>query len=78
MYSKEKIITLAISVNILIYLISIFVRICFSYYKIPNSISICAGLDYEFDDSEDRPRGPWVWALILFIFNFSGFVSDIL
>ena len=79
MYSKEKIIAFAISVNILIYLISIFVRICFSYYKIPNSISVCAGLDYEFDDVEHNfYRGPWVWALILFIFNFSGFVADIL
>ena len=77
MFKKWCIILWTSLATALIYILSVIIRVSFSYYRIPNSIDICAGFDYSSPYASSSAPGTWIWGSYLFTINFSGFLFDI-
>ena len=77
MFKKWWIIFWTSLATAMIYIISVIIRVSFSYYRIPNSIDICAGFDYGSPYVSTPVPGALIWGSYLFTINFSGFLSDI-
>ena len=76
MFKKWYIIFWTSLATAMIYIITVTIRLYFSYYQIPNSIDMCAGFVYGTPVKNQAP-GAWFWGSYLFTINFSGFLSDI-